>query len=49
MLLAARVQGVANQLAGLSDAECDKIARQADNLLSLFEVLIVAARKPAAD
>ena len=45
MFLAARVHGVANQLAGPSDAECDKIARDADNLLSLFEVLILGARR----
>jgi hypothetical protein len=44
MLLAARVHGVANELARLSDAECEQIAREADNLRSLFEVLILAAR-----
>ena len=49
MWLAARVHGIANELSQLSDAECDQIARDAENLLSLFEVLIVAARKPATD
>ena len=44
MLLAARAYAIANELGRLSDAECDKIARDADNLLSLFEVLILAAR-----
>jgi hypothetical protein len=50
MRLAARVHGVANELSQLSDAECEKIAREADTLLSLFEVMILAARsKTAAD
>ena len=49
MLLAARAYGIANELARLSDAECELIAQEADNLLSLSELLILAARKPASD
>jgi hypothetical protein len=50
MGLAARVHGVANELSRLSDAECEKIAREAETLLSLFEVMILAARtEPTAD
>ena len=44
MLLAARAYAIANELARLSDAECELIAQEADNLLSLFELLVLAAR-----
>ena len=50
MMLAARAHGVANELTRLSEEDFDKIAREADSLLSLFEVLILTARtKSAAD